>query len=248
LSLPSSTTSSTCTTSLRLLCSCRRYFSDSRHSSHPPTSTGSWRYSFSLCSRSVRNARTQSRMSQTHTTTHQPHFPNYVDLVLVRLGWITLNCYTTASLNVPQRDLGVAIGLVGTFRSVGGSIGSVIFSSIFAQTAEKEVAKRIAATATADGVASPSFAELMEAVTLTLLGVPGQAAKISNVPTEVFESCVRAGRYGYAYAFRITWLASIPFGAVALLAAVVVRDPSKYFTNHVEVRLEKKRGVARKTQ
>jgi hypothetical protein len=136
--------------------------------------------------------------------------------------------------------------LIGTFRSVGGSIGSVIFSSIFSQTAEKEVAKRIAAAATAGGVTSPSFGELMEAVTLTLLGVPGEAAKFSDVPIEVFESCVRAARYGYAYSFRITWLASIPFGAVALLAAVAVRDPSKYFTNHVEVRLGKKRGVTRK--
>ncbi|KAL5390632.1 hypothetical protein DPSP01_001707 [Paraphaeosphaeria sporulosa] len=167
-------------------------------------------------------------------------------LAMFPFGWITLNCYTTASLNVPQRDLGVAIGLIGTFRSVGGSIGSVIFSSIFNQTAKKEVAKRIAATATAGGVASSSIGELIEAVTLTLLGVPGEGAKLSTVPAEIFESSVRAARYAYAYAFRITWLASIPFGVVALLAAVVVRDPSKYFTNHVEVHLEKKRVIIRK--
>ena len=42
--------------------------------------------------------------------------------------------------------------------------------------------------------------------------------------------------------FRITWLASIPFGVIAMACAVAVRDPSKYFTNHVEIHLEKEIG------
>lgn len=163
-------------------------------------------------------------------------------LAMFPFGWITLNCYTTASLNVPQRDLGVAIGLIGTFRSVGGSIGSVIFSSIFQQTAEKEVGRRVAAAAASRGVAGSSMGELMEAVALTLLGIPGQAAGLPGVSAEVFESCVRSARYAYAYAFRVTWLASIPFGVLALLAAIAVRDPSRHFTNHVEVRLGRKRA------
>ncbi|KAF2645897.1 MFS general substrate transporter [Massarina eburnea CBS 473.64] len=164
-------------------------------------------------------------------------------LAMFPFGWITLNCYTTASLNVPQRDLGVAIGLIGTFRSVGGSIGSVLFSSIFDQTAKKEVIKRIARTAAAGGIQDDDIiGELVEAVQQTLVGVPGQAAKLKDVSTEVFDASVRAARYAYAYGFRVTWLASIPFGVLAILAAIAVRDPSRYFTNHVEVKLERKRG------
>jgi hypothetical protein len=167
-------------------------------------------------------------------------------LAMFPFGWITLNCYTTASLNVPQRDLGVAIGLIGTFRSVGGSIGSVIFSSIFDQTSEREVARRVWRIAAAGGVVGDkAIQELVEAVKLTLVGVPEQAAMLKDVPTEVFEKSVLAARYAYAYGFRITWLASIPFGAIALMAAIAVRDPSKYFTNHVEVKLGKKRIVGR---
>jgi uncharacterized membrane protein (DUF485 family) len=132
-------------------------------------------------------------------------------LAMFPFGWITLNCYTTASLNVPQRDLGVAIGLIGTFRSLGGSIGSVIFSSIFTQTANKHVAGRISDTAIAAGVSPKLLSDLIPDVIETIVGVPGLAAK-SGVSAKVFESCVTAARYGYAYAFRITWLASIPFG------------------------------------
>lgn len=163
-------------------------------------------------------------------------------LAMLPFGWITLNCYTVATLNVPQRDLGVAVGLIGTFRSVGGSIGSVIFSSIFNQVAQKEVAKRIAATAAEGGVAAEAIPGLIETARLTILGLPGLAATLPGVPASVFESCVTAARYGYAYGFRITWLASIPFGILATACAIVVKDPSKYFTNHVEVHLEKDIG------
>ena len=165
-------------------------------------------------------------------------------IAMLPFGWITLNCYTTASLNVPQRDLGVAIGLIGTFRSLGGAVGSVIFSSIFAQTAEKQVAKRIAATAVGAGVSPSTLGDLIPGVILTLLGVPGQAATVPSVPARVFADCVNAARYGYAYGFRITWLASIPFGIIATICAACVRDPSKYFTNHVEIHLNKKVGGA----
>lgn len=161
-------------------------------------------------------------------------------LAMLPFGWITLNCYTAASLNVPQRDLGVAIGLIGTFRSVGGSIGSVIFSSIFDQIAQKQVANRIAATAANAGISADTIPKLIVSARLTLLGVPGQAAAFSNVPASVFNACVTTARYGYAYGFRITWLASIPFGVVATICAMSVRDPSKYFTNHVEIHLEEK--------
>lgn len=37
-------------------------------------------------------------------------------LANIPFAWITLNCYVTAGLHVPQRDLGLALGLIGTFR------------------------------------------------------------------------------------------------------------------------------------
>jgi len=177
-----------------------------------------------------------------------PHNINWVMavqfLAMLPFGWITLNCYTTASLHVPQRDLGVAIGLIGTFRSLGGAVGSVIFSSIFGQISAKQVVSRISETALDANVSSKTLPALIEAVKLTLVGVPGQASTVPSVSSSVFAKCVEAARLGYAYGFRITWLSSIPFGVIAMACAMAVRDPSEYFTNHVEVHLEKEIGGA----
>ncbi|KAK7883497.1 hypothetical protein LTR67_011167 [Exophiala xenobiotica] len=175
-----------------------------------------------------------------------PHNINWVMavqfLAMLPFAWVTLNSYTTASLHVPQRDLGVAIGLIGTFRSLGGAVGSVVFSSIFNQISAKQVPHRITDVALNAGISAKILPDLIEAVSLTLVGVPGQAATVPSVSPSVFSKCVDAARLGYAYGFRITWLASIPFGVIAMCCAVAVRDPSKYFTNHVEVHLEKEIG------
>src|SRR5579859_7237469 len=42
-----------------------------------------------------------------------------------------------------------------------------------------------------------------------------------------------------AYAFRITYLVTIPFGVIVVLMSMFVRDPSRYFTKHIAVHLEK---------
>ena len=42
--------------------------------------------------------------------------------------WITILSYSIASLHVPHSVLGVAMGLIGTFRAAGGAVGNAIFS------------------------------------------------------------------------------------------------------------------------
>jgi hypothetical protein len=156
-------------------------------------------------------------------------------LAMLPFGWITLNCYTTASLHVPQRDLGVAIGLIGTFRSLGGAIGSVIFTSIFTQVAAKSITTRVGETVAQANLPSNLTTSLVAATRLTILGVPGQAAQFPNVPASVYAAAVSASRLGYAYGFRITWLASIPFGVIACLCAAAVIDPSKFVLSKFKI-------------
>jgi len=115
---------------------------------------------------------------------------------MLPFGWITLNCYTTASLHVPQRDLGVAIGLIGTFRSLGGAIGSVIFTSIFTQVGAKSIAKRVGEVVVGANLPADLTPGLVAATRLTILGVPGMNEKFPNVPASVYAACVSASRYG----------------------------------------------------
>lgn len=46
-------------------------------------------------------------------------------------AWITLACYIIAGLNAPQRDLGLALGLIGTFRFLGAAVGTTVSGVLF---------------------------------------------------------------------------------------------------------------------
>jgi sugar phosphate permease len=54
----------------------------------------------------------------------------FQSFVNIPLAWLTLLSNVTATLHVPQKDLGLASGLSGTFRNLGGSIGTAVLSTL----------------------------------------------------------------------------------------------------------------------
>jgi MFS family permease len=149
-------------------------------------------------------------------------------------AWITLLCYVTAGLHVPQRDLGLALGLIGTFRFLGGAIGITVFSTILTNKAAREVPARVIAAVQPLGYPLDQIPALMSALS------SGMTASLQTTP-EVLAAAAKGIQLGYSDAFRVTWLASIPFGVVAFALALTVRDPSPYFTKHTAVALARER-------
>jgi hypothetical protein len=152
---------------------------------------------------------------------------------------ITLFAYVTTGLHVPQRDLGTATGLVGTFRSAGGSVGVAIFSTILRTAATKQLVPRISAAALAHGYPASNLKLLIPAVISAGSGVPGAFAQVPGVGPALEAATVQAFKDAYAYAFRRVFWSTIPFGVLATIAAWFVSDPSKYMTNHVATHMEK---------
>lgn len=156
-------------------------------------------------------------------------------------AWITLACYVTASLHVPQRDLGLALGLIGTFRFLGGAIGTTVFTTILNNKSAVSIPLRVGAALAPLNYPASKYDALV-----TAIGA-GTTNTLTNTPASVIAAASRAIQWGYSDAFRITWLASIPFGVIACILAIFVRDPSPYFTKHTSVTLEKERLGGRTT-
>lgn len=147
----------------------------------------------------------------------------------------------TASLHVPQRDLGLALGLIGTFRFLGGAIGTTVFTTILNNKSAVSIPQRVGAALAPLNYPTSEYNNLV-----TAIGA-GTTSTLTNTPPNVIAAASRAIQWGYSDAFRITWLASIPFGVIACVLAVLVRDPSPYFTTHTSVTLEKERLGGRET-
>jgi len=164
----------------------------------------------------------------------------------VPFAWLTLLSNVTAGLHVPQKDLGLASGLIGTFRSLGGSIGTAVLNVILTSKANVEVPKRIVEGVAPLGFSLDNVPALIGAI---LSGSPAAIAAVPGATADVVAAAVNGLHFAYgisgpgfahlAYAFRITYLVTIPFGVIVICLSVFVRDPSKYFTKHVAVHLEK---------
>ena len=153
---------------------------------------------------------------------------------------ITVTTIFNASLHVRQSELGLAVGLLGTFRSMGGSVGNAVFSTILRSVAESQLGKQIAAAALSQGFHAADLPTLIPAVIEAGVGVPGAFSAVRGGVTPAVEAVLLdAFHSAYAHAFRMVFYSTIPFGVVALLGAFFIEDTSKYMTNHVAVHLEK---------
>ena len=153
----------------------------------------------------------------------------------VPFTWITLACYITASLHMPQRDLGLALGLIRNFRFLGGAVGTTIFAAILGNKATISIPTHFGEGLTPLHYPADKWGTLITAIST------GTTATLVNTSANVIAEAGRAIQLGYDYAFKITWLAIIIFGVIACIMAIFVRDLSLYFTKHTSVTLEKER-------
>ncbi|KAK6375984.1 hypothetical protein LTS17_007234 [Exophiala oligosperma] len=153
---------------------------------------------------------------------------------------VVLACYVIAGLNISLRYLGLATGLIGTFRSLGGSVGNAIFNAIIQGVVGNDLGPRVASAAIGAGFNSTDGLELLIPATMsTIVGVPDAFAKVPGITPSIEAAAVTAARQVYAKAFQMVFYATIPFGIIALVFACFIRDPSMYLTNHTAVHMER---------
>jgi hypothetical protein len=156
---------------------------------------------------------------------------------------ITILCYLMAGLNVPLKYLGVATGLIGTFRCLGGAVGTSLFSAILTNLVNEQLPRLVGEAAENNGFPASSLSLLIPAAINDAQGVPNAFAKLSGVTPAVESAVQTAVKEAYGYALKRVFWSSIPFGVLALICAFFLQDPSKYLTNHTAVHMEKG-GVA----
>ncbi|KAG5797278.1 hypothetical protein H9Q69_003661 [Fusarium xylarioides] len=153
--------------------------------------------------------------------------------------WVTVLSYVSSGLLVPQEELGVSAGLIGTFRSAGGSLGNAMFSTILTSIVNRDLGNNIAGAAIGAGYSPKDLPALIPAVIQNAVGVPMAMAKVPNVTEPVLQATAAAFKNTYAKVFRTVFYSTIPLGVLAIIAACFIRDPSHLLNNHVAVQQEK---------
>ena len=136
----------------------------------------------------------------------------------------------------PQ-DIGLAAGVLGSLRALGGAVAQAVYVSVLNNEVAKNIPKYVGAAATAAGLPESSLSSLLEAVSSgsSLQGIDG-------VTESVVTALLTAHKVAYSESFRIVFLCTIPFSVLLVISSCFV--PS--MRNHVHYQVARRlQGVGK---
>ncbi|KAL1908635.1 hypothetical protein Sste5344_005459 [Sporothrix stenoceras] len=152
------------------------------------------------------------------------------------VGGILVPAATLALIVVPDSLLATTAALSLSVRTVGGSIGYTVYFNIFSKKLSSALPAYVASAVMNAGLPDADVEEFVA----TFLGAEGAAASLADVPgytSAIAQAATMASRSAYAYAFKYVWYTSIPFGCLAVIAALFLPSIRKFQTNRVAVTL-----------
>jgi pyruvate/2-oxoglutarate dehydrogenase complex dihydrolipoamide acyltransferase (E2) component len=118
-----------------------------------------------------------------------------------------------------QTDIGIAIGLISTFRLIGGALATAIYTSIqtsrFADALPGKV--QVAAQTTRFSGSIDQLLTASKAGAAAVAKVPGISASTIAAVTKAIKDANSDG-------YKLTYLVAIAFGCVAIISACLVKD------------------------
>ncbi|KAL5048548.1 hypothetical protein BDW71DRAFT_195854 [Aspergillus fruticulosus] len=154
------------------------------------------------------------------------------------------NCLMLTSLLIvvvgictPNHLIAAAISVAAAARALGGSIGTVIFSQIFASKIEDFLPEEVAKEAIKAGLPQTSIPSFLQAL------LARQESALMVVPG-VTPAIIAAGENGaakaYAHGFNFVWYSLIPFAVISLGLSFGLRSTRAHLNRQVAAQVEHK--------
>ncbi|WQF78906.1 Putative sugar transporter, major facilitator transporter Str1/Tri12, MFS transporter superfamily [Colletotrichum destructivum] len=147
------------------------------------------------------------------------------------VGFIELTSLALAPLFCKPSDIGLASGLLASIRSAGGSIAVAVYTTILSNRLATEIPAAINGPAIAAGLSQGQLPALAKAAQA------GKLAAFPGLTSAVKAAVVRVLPSAYTKAFETVYLASLGFGAIAIVGCLFAKDAQKHMTNKVERRM-----------
>jgi hypothetical protein len=114
---------------------------------------------------------------------------------------------------------------------MGDSVGSSSFNTILRIIADMELGQKLSAAAAAS-VFEGDMLQLIPALINAAIAVPHAFDGVDGGTSATEKAILLAFKQAYSYACRIVFYSTIPFGVVAIIAALFIPDAFNYMMNH----------------
>ncbi len=161
-------------------------------------------------------------MATIHATEPESHFWGYITFYGLGLGSAIITLYTTAQLSTPPQHIALATGLLGSIRSVGGSVAVAIQTAIFINGLTSNLFPKVATAVAPFGITAPE--DVGAIITDLTAGNIASLLKIPGVTEEAIGAAGLALKQAYVMGFQYPYVCA---GAFSLLGIIRKRpyDP-----------------------
>lgn len=131
---------------------------------------------------------------------------------------------------------GCAVGLAGTFRLLGGSVATAIYTAITNSTFASHLPGEVAR-------AAPGFANMSALLKAAATNTAAAYKAVPGITAEVISATQMAVKLSYVQAYRTTYLSALGFGGLAIIAAFLTKSTDVGMKNNTRiVRLENEKS------
>jgi hypothetical protein len=148
------------------------------------------------------------------------------------IGWIDNITFPGVTLVIAPQDIGLATGVLGSIRALGGAVAQALYVSILTNKATIYIPKYVVPAATGAGLPASSLPSLFQGITL------GNFSSVPDITPQVIAATGIAVRDAYVTTFHYVFYATIPFSVLLIVACCYIPDMDKYLHNNVAKRLQ----------
>lgn len=131
----------------------------------------------------------------------------------------------------PDSVISTITGLSLAVRTLGGALGTSIYSAIFQNKIQSRLPALVAQYAIDAGLPASSAEEFVT----TFLTSPSEALSINGTTSAIIEAARLGQRWAYADSLQYVWYAGMAFGLAAGGFCFMIPNLKPYLTNRVAI-------------
>jgi hypothetical protein len=136
-------------------------------------------------------------------------------------------------LAVEHQYIGIATALAVTARNIGGSVGQVIYISIFTDRLKAGIVKYVVYPLLAAGVSPTIIEQVAEAFTGA-----GPASALAPLTPAQLGIGISGVKNAFAHSLRTVYLVSVAFGVIGTVVVCFCKNVDEHMTNKVDIKLD----------
>lgn len=137
------------------------------------------------------------------------------------------------TLVIEPQDIGLATGVLGSLRALGGAVAQAVYVSVLNNELNKNMPKYVGPAAIEAGLPESSLSALLEALTAGT-GVES----IPGATDSVVAAATAALKIAYSQSFRIVFYTTIPFSVLLIISSCFIPDMKNFLHYDVAKRLQ----------